>query len=136
MKKLVLFASLVFASMAMAADLENLSEVLQNSNWEKNTQMEAKQKWEKKIGEVWTSADGKVTFAVGATKSRLANLARSMAEMDARVLLLTRGRPVDGAISGELVYSVPLMWKSDKKKGCIVLMAIPTELLPELPKEE
>ena len=131
----VLLAALAipaFAKEPMAPTARLSSAMDDQANWVENTK-KAPKKWWKKEGQVWTSKDGKVTFAVGKGQSQMIQLAQDKAELEARLLLATGGKP-HGNINVTLYRTVPIAYRTNDKKGiCLVLMATPTALLPVLP---
>ena len=127
----VLLAALAIPAFAKEsmAPIARLSSAMDQANWVENTQKVPK-KWWKKEGQVWISKDGKVTFAVGKGQSQMIQLAQDKAELEARLLLATGGKP-HGNINVTLYWTVPIAYRTNDKKGiCLVLMAVPTELLP------
>lgn len=82
--------------------------------------------WKSRVGDIWTSPNGKITYAVGKASSRRLSLAANAAAARARMLLAAR--TTDGLLMG----STPIRQHQDIKGGIYtqyVLMAIPTELL-------
>ncbi len=84
--------------------------------------------WRERERQVWTSADGKVTFAVGLGAGQMGG---EVAKLDARNMLARIGRESDRVVVVELVGTMPVGYYEYKHGTVLCLMAVPTALLPK-----
>lgn len=99
--------------------IEAVGEIHERANWDQNIQSIPEHWWEGVSGyKVWTSADGKVTFAVGESVNSNPTMARLVTAASAGRLLGMQGDPVGTRVVDYTTYQI---------------FAIPTELLPKKP---
>jgi|GEM_PF-3001532 len=98
------------------------------ANWSANLKAAPKD-LAKRLGQVWASEDGLVTFAVGQGQSRLVDLARRKAEVDAGVVMARRGQESGVTVAPASGVSSVRYEHRDDHVYCLV--AIPTVLLPK-----
>ncbi|MFY9493014.1 MAG: hypothetical protein WAP55_00805 [Minisyncoccia bacterium] len=88
--------------------------------------------WRERERQVWTSADGKVTFTVGLGAGPMGEaIAKLDARLDARNMLARIGRESDRVVVAELVGTTPVGYYEYKHGTVLCLMAVPTVLLPK-----
>jgi len=100
------------------------------ANWTKNIE-DVPGNWPKRNGRTWTSEDGQVTFAVGRGQSRIVQLARNKAQVDAAVTMARRGQESGVTVAPASGVSAVRYTQSDKDGVVYCLVAIPTALLPQ-----
>jgi|TARA_Y100000310_G_scaffold226679_1_gene228853 hypothetical protein len=119
--------ALLVATSLSQASTTGIFEARENADWSENLD-KVPDDWWKRSGEVWTSADGKITFAVGKGRSRDISMARTKAEFSARSLLVAGDKL--GLTIAHVSGATMVQWHPSKD-GYYGLMAIPTSLLPQ-----